>query len=632
MSAIGAIFSLRGKPIETEDLIALKVGMNLHGKNGSHHCLTDHCGLTQQLYVFKSTPISESLPYFDTANQIYLATHVRLFNRKELQTILKLSTNTSDTRLIISAYLTWGVHFPSYLVGEFSIALWDEKLQRFMIAVDHFNTRPLYYFLNQDFLIVSSVMSALHHSIQVPRTLNFNMIARHDFKRLMLEPGETCFENIRFLPPAHVLIANNTGIKLQSYWEPRLGERLSFQSENEFQEIFESHFSEAVRSTLDTDFPVCLQLSGGLDSSAIACMANQILNSQNHPLICLSNYLPDNQRAGLQDEREYIHLIQGKHLLKEAVIDEHRGPFDDLTLCQQQLRYSPQHYQHCAINAAARRHQSALILHGTLAELTTSYSGYELLPTLFFQLRWITLIQELFAYYKIYNPSLMTLPRLIFHPRLKSILLKGHHRNSRQNILSSSFINQSFMFSQLTPELLIAIKNEFLNPMMMPSIDARQNALKQLKHHLRHSSTLFLQMEDQNEPAVYFSNPYFDKRLVEFTLNVPNEYRFKKGYPRSMIRIGMKKYLPKKISERTTKSPYLPDYQVRFNKQRSKAISFIHEIQHHALVKEVIDLPRLLFYLTQSHTANSTKIDHNFLNYHLIPQAVYLAAFLSSFS
>jgi asparagine synthase (glutamine-hydrolysing) len=634
MSAIGAIFSIQNKPIDEASLIALHHGMARHGKHGSNTWFSNPCGLTQQSYHHTLSTQRASFPYVDQNHNLALVADVRLSNRANLHKALHASSSHpySDAELIVSAYLTWDVDFLSHLEGEFSLILWDASLSRFVVAVDHFNTRPLYYFVHQDFLIMSSVLSALHRVPWVPREPNLSVIARHDIKRFLLEPGETCFKHLYFLPPANLLIADPSGIRFHTYWRPALGAPYAFKSDTEFQEAFEDHFSHAIRATLKSDAPICLQLSGGLDSSAIALMAAHMPEALQKPLICLSNTLPEHHDHNLKDEREYINLVQGANLIKKPVIDAWRGPFDHLDACKKHLYTSPQHYQHRAINAAARHHQSSLILHGTLAELTTSYSGYEYLSELFHRMHWVTLIRELFAHRKIYKASSSSLAALVIHPKILHGYFNKRRHSTRQKLLTTSLINKTFILEQMTSDELMWIEQQFLKPLVLQSMNARKNALIQIKSHLRHASTLFTQLDDGIDSALYFSNPYFDKRLVEFCLNIPNAYRFKHGYPRSIIRLGMQKYLPKAIGQRITKSPFLPDYHVRYNQHISKAREAIEAVKSHPLVQHVIDVPRLLSCLNIPSSSHAFNTETNFLNYYVIPQTVYLAVFLSSFS
>ena len=275
---------------------------------------------------------------------------------------------------------------------------WDAKQKQLVCAVDQFNSRPLYYHLSAQYLFIASELFALHSLTDIPRRPNLNKLARNDVMRFQLEPGETCFENIVFLPAAHILVQTQSHLSIQQYWQPMLGDCLSFDSDNAFSEAFQSVFKQAITAATRTHGPLCLQLSGGLDSSAIAMMASQCFTAQERSLICLSNVLPEEYQGHLQDERDFIAEVTAPNLLKEYVTDPWRGPFDNMESCILQLQSSPQHYQYRALNAAARRHHAKFILHGTLGELTSSYAGHEYLAELFCHGHWLTLLQEIRAH------------------------------------------------------------------------------------------------------------------------------------------------------------------------------------------------------------------------------------------
>ena len=90
----------------------------------------------------------------------------------------------------------------------------------------------------------------------------------------------TFYDGILRLPPGHVITVDHGKISINSYWSLDPTRKLKLGSDNEYAEAFRDIFKEAVRCRLRSAFPVGSMLSGGLDSSSIACMARQLL-SQN---------------------------------------------------------------------------------------------------------------------------------------------------------------------------------------------------------------------------------------------------------------------------------------------------------------------------------------------------------------
>ena len=632
MSAISGIYHFNKQPVSQADLISLHSAMQHHGQDGEGLYVAPQCGLAQQTSHLTQESLLEKFPIIDSQHHITLVAHCRLFNYKELSNQLTPNQSAGDGELIILAYLKWKLDFAAHLVGEFSIALWDNKNQQLVCANDHFNSQPLYYYTDSHIVAFASELRALHRLKTIPRLPNLNKIARSDFMRFQLEPGETCFANIHYLPPASVMIINQTDLTIKNYWKPTLGKSLSFKSDQAFTDEFQHTFTTAIQSVTRTHLPICLQLSGGLDSSAIAMTAAKVLQLQNKNLTCLSNVLPPLYRGITQDERDFIELVQAPNLIKHPVIDEWRGPFDNLENFAETLQSNPQHYQYRAINAAARAHNAKFILHGTLGELTSSYNGHEYLAHLFYRGRWLSLTREMLAHQKIYGRSLKS---MMAHNLIKPILPVSWqarlHSKNHHELIKHSLINPRFIQQQLNATHLQQLKQQFVEQSSLISTDSRKNALDDVTLFLRHSSDLFNHLSDAPETAIYFSNPYFDKRFVEFCLNVPSEYRFKNGYARSMIRLGMKDVLPEKIRWRICKEPFLPDYHDRYNKQLPQARAIVDELSTHPLVQDIINIKQLKQCLAHPSTSNRLDTQANFMNFLVIPRMIYLAKFLSSF-
>jgi len=297
------------------------------------------------------------------------------------------------------------------------------------------------------------------------------------------------------------------------------------------------------------------------------------------------------------------------------------------------LQFNPQHYQYCATRTAARSSGAKFILHGTLGELTTSYYGHEQLVNLFCSGQWITLCREILAHKKIYSRSFhrifagnVLLPLL---PRSWQTRLKP--QNNSLKILNNSLIKRDFIDSQIGAAQLTQIIHASSKLGNNQSINPRKNSLATVQWFLQHCGTTFSDLSTTSETAVYASNPYFDKRLIEFCLNVPNEYRFRKGYTRGIIRFGTKDLMPEKIRWRTSKEPFLPDYPDRYNKQLSQARAIVNELSQNPLVQEVIDVKQLQELLVHSSTSNRLCTQADFINFLVIPRMIYLAKFLSSF-
>ncbi len=181
----------------------------------------------------------------------------------------------SDSELLVHLYEEYGSRCVDFLQGEFALVVWDERTHTLMAARDRFGVKPLVYVEDESGLQIASEAKALFAAGVEAR---WDYDAFHFATQLQyLPPDRTLFQGIRKLPPAHLLIASESGTLLRSYWDMAIheGER----TEAERSAIVEEcrhHVTEAVRCRLRAEVPIAVHLSGGLDSSVVAGLSNRM--------------------------------------------------------------------------------------------------------------------------------------------------------------------------------------------------------------------------------------------------------------------------------------------------------------------------------------------------------------------
>jgi asparagine synthase (glutamine-hydrolysing) len=353
-------------------------------------------------------------------------------------------------------------------------------------------------------------------------------------------------------------------------------------------------------------------------------MAAQEFDKQGRSLYCFSNVLPALYSGKAKDEKNFIDYINSPSLIKVPVIDAWRGPFDNMESFTKQYYSNSQHYQYRALNGAARKRNIKIMLHGTLAEITTSYAGQEHLIELFRQGNWHVLYREMGAYKNLHSASWIgTLLNCMIKPQLPYFFRANFYTHKHRQLLNSSLLNLNLIRQHVSHLQEQHLNAQFMQMAVQSTYDARYNSCLQLKIFLFHSSTLFSEFNEAPNPAIYLSNPYFEKQLVEFCLKLPNHYRFNNGYPRSIIRRGLNGILPVAVQKRTSKGPFVPDYYDRYLQQIPIAKQILAELRHNPLVKEIINCDKLQQLLDAP--------ENNFMTFIVIPKIIYLAEFLASF-
>lgn len=208
-----------------------------------------------------------------------LVADARLDNRGDLLAALGLAApegaSLTDAALILAAYERWGEDCPARFLGDFAFALWDARRHRVFCARDHAGIRQLSYYSDGRIFACASAPEQLPGVPGVPAEPDHLTLARWLLDRFP-DPGATLYRGIRRLPPGHFLTASEAGVELRRYWDAADAAPVRHRSDRDAIEQFRETFAAAVACRVRNGGPVAATLSGGLDSSAIVCMARRI--------------------------------------------------------------------------------------------------------------------------------------------------------------------------------------------------------------------------------------------------------------------------------------------------------------------------------------------------------------------
>ncbi|MDG1389540.1 MAG: asparagine synthase-related protein [Halioglobus sp.] len=216
------------------------------------------------------------------SNVIFIG-DIRLDNRDELSARLGLGDCTpvpDDGQLIVAAYAKWGAAMPDTLLGDFAFALWDSAKSELFMACDYLATCSLYYRRLGDLFVFANSISPLvsepfsSPALDVEATAALLRDGEHYHSRRTLLAG------VNQLPPGSSLTLRGSAERIDQYWSIN-DERSQFSgTAQEAVETLGRLLSSAVRSRVQTSYPVAAHLSGGLDSSAIIAQAAPLLGGQ----------------------------------------------------------------------------------------------------------------------------------------------------------------------------------------------------------------------------------------------------------------------------------------------------------------------------------------------------------------
>ncbi len=217
--------------------------------------------------------------------------------------------SSTDAELVAKAYQRSGPSFLEDLYGDFALIVWNNRSRSLVAARDTFGLRPLYYWQGPTGLAIATDPEQLITLPDVSRKADPDTVIDY----LLWNPTGTdrsFFKSINTVPGGHALRATTAGANVAPYRSPALRLR-THASREAYYHGFRVAFENAVRRDVLTDGPVVAELSGGLDSSSIVCVADALARSE--PALSNSVVVGSARYPGLPtDEGPYIEAVVEK--------------------------------------------------------------------------------------------------------------------------------------------------------------------------------------------------------------------------------------------------------------------------------------------------------------------------------
>ncbi|HEX6100180.1 MAG TPA: asparagine synthase (glutamine-hydrolyzing) [Thermoanaerobaculia bacterium] len=223
-------------------------------------------------------PAGGAQPMRDPSGRYLLAFNGEAYNHRALRSELSAQGCTfrgdGDTEVVLHAWARWGPACLPRLNGPFALALWDALDQRLFLARDRFGKRPLFWTPQRGGLLFASEIKGLLPALAQRPSFDPEALATI-FGTWTPLPGQSCFKDVRQVPPGTYLEWGTGGAELRRYATLDLSPSSDPSPEDLPQRIREQ-LERAVALRLDADVEVGVYLSGGIDSSAIASIASRL--------------------------------------------------------------------------------------------------------------------------------------------------------------------------------------------------------------------------------------------------------------------------------------------------------------------------------------------------------------------
>lgn len=258
-----------------------------------------------------------SQPMTDSSGRYTIVLNGEIFNhqtiRKDLEHKGITFRSNSDTEVLLQLYILEGIGSIEKLNGFFAFSLYDAETEEMFLVRDRFGIKPLLWYSDTEKIIFASEMKALlaygfhkeMDEVSVSQFFNFNYIP-HPY---------SCFKGVKKLAPGCYLKITPKEIVEHRYYEVPYhvnSERRYSGTYDSAKQELKKLLEDSVKLRLESDVPLGIFVSGGIDSSAVAALASRHISQANAFSIGYSN-------APFYDETHYASLVAKKFNLNHAV-------------------------------------------------------------------------------------------------------------------------------------------------------------------------------------------------------------------------------------------------------------------------------------------------------------------------
>ena len=544
MNALFGKCSLDGKLIDPSDLEHVCSVLRPYGPDREERlCTENFIGLVASLHTAEESQ-REHQPRVLPSGAV-VGWDGRLDNGKELTNEVGLGpgNHSTDLDIVAAAFERWGRSGFGKLIGDWAISVWNPKDLSLTLAKDFMGTRPLYYSIKRNQVTWCSVLDPL----VLFAGAGFDVEEEYIAGWLSVFPASTLtpYVGIHSVSPGSFVHLKAGKHVTQAYWSFDPERRIHYPNDSDYEEHFRSLFAQAVRRRLRSHTPVLAELSGGIDSSSVVCMADDILlrgDADAPRLDTTSCYDPSEPNW---DERPFFALVEQKR----GRVGQHIEVDDQSLLDFEGEAGRPALTPNSLSNRTQRRVQEQIrsrgyrvLLSGTggdevtggvptptpeLADLLVTGDFRQLSRqlrswALFKRRPWFHLLGETMGAFL--SISLNRLP--------------AHRR-------PAEWIQPAFIARNHVAFLGYETRLKVLGP--RPSFQENMNALNTLRRQLACSPV--------SPGAVHEKRyPYLDRELLEFLYAIPREQLLRPGCRRSLLRRALRNIVPAAILDRRRKA------------------------------------------------------------------------------
>ena len=528
----GIVNTSNNRKIEKQIIQSMLDKIRHRGPDGSDMYIDDVIGFGFNRLSFLD--LSGGMqPLTNEDESVIMVCNGEIFNYKELKDELisrgHIFKTKTDVEVIPHMYEEYGLDFPKKLNGQFAIALYDKKMQSVILVRDHVGICPLFYTITDGRVVFASEIKAILEYPGIERRLNLTAV-----DQLMNYPGvvspNTFFKNIFSLKPGHIsYIKQEENIKDIEYWDIEYSKDEIDLGEEYYIENLRELLKKAISRRLIADVPIGFYVSGGLDSSVVACYIGKYM---------LSSYYSFSAEMGETD----IDESRFQELVHECVKSKHYK----VKVTENEIWDNIQKVIYHAESAVKESYDTAAFLLSGLVsdspakavltgqgadEYFYGYVGY-LIDTFRNMQKGRMTKEECELNEKLWGDPYFQYERN--HIEIRKTHMKLYSKNVRSEIEDFSAFSDSPIDVKKVEGLSMQKRRSYID-----------NKLRLSDHLLgEHGDRMFF------SHSVEGRHPFLDRELIDFVMSIPDKYKLRGANEKYILKKAGQGIVPDEILKR----------------------------------------------------------------------------------
>ncbi len=312
MSALAAVLDLSGDADGPARVRAMTRAMHYAAPDGEQHWTDGGMALGHCAMHATAEAREARLPLMTPDGRLALVMDGYIANYDEVVRQVRERGATlrdrSDAELVLQAWALTGEQCLDLFDGEFALAVADRQAGRLHLARDHMGLRPLFYSFDGRRLVAASHIGGVLAGLDRHPAPNPGFLAEvMTFE--FVTPGETVWSGIERVKPAHLVTIGPEGLSERRYWSVPDEPQIRYRDDGEYVEHYRAVLTESVRRAARTDALLAVECSGGLDSSAVFAVADELQRAGRLPAPDIAGVTLAPPAQSAADELRYARAV-----------------------------------------------------------------------------------------------------------------------------------------------------------------------------------------------------------------------------------------------------------------------------------------------------------------------------------